>query len=764
MKVAHLISNYFPNIGGAQVCVHEVANRTVDKGHSAVVITPTPGGRNDGDFKYEILRINPLLNRILFIDYRLGKWYLEKILSRIQKRYCFDLWQVTVGYPLGAASADFFNRNGIPCVLRCAGEDIQVLPELDYGYRLKNDIDARVRADYRRFSALITASEGTKNDYLSIGVPEDNIFIIPNGVDRAEFRSEGDRGATRESLGLKEDEKLIITVGRNHPKKGYRHIPQIIRDLAERGIRFKWLLAGKGCEGIKSLADKAGVGEYVIIREVAAGYKDKGEPQIPDEELIRYYRAADIFLFPTYIELFAKVIIEAMAAGLPIVTTDAPGVNDLIKDGVSGLKCGIGCTDCMAESVSRLFSDKALADKLGENALHESRDYDWSKIADKYLELYEKITRPKAKVAHIITDLDIGGAEMMLLRTLRNFKDNRYEHMVISLHPDKNSLREEIEKEGIKVYSLGLGMMNLPATFAKLLSILKTEKPQIVHNYLFHADILGRIASRLARVPIVISSIRNENIGGRIRELLLNITDFSVDRVTAVSRNVADAHLKRGTTRKQVDVIRNGIELGYHSREDADGIRRDRGVGRDTFLILTVANLEPKKGYTFLFDALSSIKKNGHDFKMLVVGFGKEEKKLRDKIMSLGLSDEVELLGKRRDITGLLAASDLFVLPSLWEGLPNALLEAMAAELPVVATHVGGIPEVVIDGETGLLVAPRDSDGLARAIERVIGDGALRARLAKNARVYAERNFDIKDTVSHLDKLYSGLLKGHGKE
>jgi glycosyltransferase involved in cell wall biosynthesis len=371
------------------------------------------------------------------------------------------------------------------------------------------------------------------------------------------------------------------------------------------------------------------------------------------------------------------------------------------------------------------------------------------------------------KIAHIITDLDIGGAEWMLIRTLRNFKNNRYEHFVISLLP-RNSLCKEIEKEGFKVYLLNLSKKNFIASFIKLLYILKKEKPQIVHNYLFHADISGRIAARLTGVPIVISSLRNECIGGRWRERLLRMTDFCVNRVTAVSQNVADSHILKGTTKKnKMRIIYNGLEFKGdqdNNSKNTSYIRRDMNIGEDLFLLLTVANLELKKGHVFLFDALALLKEKGYRLKLLVVGYGKERKKLEGDIVSKGLADEIILAGKREDVQKLLVASDAFVLPSLWEGLPNALLEAMAAGLPVVATRVGGIPEVVTDNGTGLLVEPQNSDALAKAIERIMNEDELRRRLAQNAREYVRRNFDIKRTVAETDELYKELLGEHGKD
>lgn len=763
MKIAYLISNYFPTIGGAQGCVHSVANGIIDKGHCAVVITPTPGGKGDKNFKYEIIRISPILNKLLFINYPIGKFYLERILTKIQKRYNFDLWQVTVGYPLGAASADFFNKKKIPCVLRCSGEDIQVMPEVGYGYRLNRNIDAIVRDNYRKFSALIAAGNRTKQDYLTIGVPENKIFIISNGVDLAKFRAGIDRKGIREELGVGTDEKLIITVGRNHPKKGYRYIPIIMKRLLGRGIRFKWLLVGKGCEGIRSFAKDEGIGEYLITREIAQGFSDEGDPEMPDRKLIEYYMASDIFVFPTFIELFAKVLIEALAAGLPIVTTNARGVDDIIRNEENGLKCDTGDPGCMAESIIRIFSDQPLAKRLGENALRDAENYDWAEISDRYIRLYEKIIIKPVKIAHIITDLDIGGAEMMLLKTLRNVKDKKYEHFVISLDPKRDALRKEIEQEGFKVYALSLSARNFLFSFIKLFMILRKEKPKIAHSYLFHADIFGRIAAKLAGVPIVVSSLRNENIGGRMRELILGMTDFCVDRVTAVSRNVAELHIRKGTTKKKdVTIIYNGVEFETSEGKNRSAIRQGLGIGKDVFLLLTIANLEPKKGHIFLLEALSKLKNKGYGFKMFIVGSGKEANRLEDEIKNRDLKNEVLLMGRIRNLSDLLSAADVFILPSLWEGLPNALLEAMSAGLPVIATRVGGIPEVLTDGETGILVDPKDSGALAGAIERLLRDEKLRAVLSRNAQEYTKKYFDIKNTVVELDRFYAELLEKDG--
>ena len=311
------------------------------------------------------------------------------------KKYEFDVWHVTIGYPLGAASVDFFKRNNIPCVLRCAGEDLQRLPEFGYGYRLNKKVDRIVRENYRKFTAIISPGDGIKEDYVSLGVEESKIFAIPNGISCARFKVSVDRKKVREELGIRDDENLILTVGRNHPKKGFEEIPRIIKNLLEKNARFKWLLVGRGCEKIKKLADEKGVSDFLIIRNVKSCISDKGELDIPDNELIEYYKASDIFVFPTLIELFAKVLIEAMAAGLAIVTTDAPGARDIIRNNENGLRNKRSDVRGLSNSILKLFSDKALAERLRENALRDAEEYDWPRVTDKYIELYKGINKPK---------------------------------------------------------------------------------------------------------------------------------------------------------------------------------------------------------------------------------------------------------------------------------------------------------------------------------------------------------------------------------
>ncbi len=395
MKIAHLIAQFYPYFGGAEICVHNVCRTLSDKGHSATVICTTPPAEKRPDLNYDIIHLFPktcgLLRKMPFI----GKIYLEYELSKLQRKHKFDLWQVTMGYPLAIYAVDFFKRNKIPCILRCCGEDIQKYPEIGYGYRLDDKIDSLVRRKYPLFDGFVALTPSVKNEYLTIGIPENKIRIIPNGVNTAKFaeiKLKSDKTAVRRKYGLSEDRILILTVGRYHPKKGFDSIPEIARILSGKNISFDWAVVGKDCE---QLTVKFPDCQKLGIRTIESFAKSGGDVfSLPSAELIELYCAADIFVLPTLIETFGMVLVEAMAAGLPIVTTDAPGVRDVIDHGINGLKVPVGNPVAVADTVCSLIKDPDLSGRLSENSIRQAKEcYDWETVTGKYIVLYEEILK-----------------------------------------------------------------------------------------------------------------------------------------------------------------------------------------------------------------------------------------------------------------------------------------------------------------------------------------------------------------------------------
>jgi glycosyltransferase involved in cell wall biosynthesis len=191
-------------------------------------------------------------------------------------------------------------------------------------------------------------------------------------------------------------------------------------------------------------------------------------------------------------------------------------------------------------------------------------------------------------------------------------------------------------------------------------------------------------------------------------------------------------------------------------------MRRTFGVQAQGLLVGTVGRLHPQKGFASLLAAVARVRERLPAIRLLLVGGGALRRDLVARAEALGLAEVVIFAGSRGDVPEILAALDLFVLPSLWEGLPNAVLEAMAAGLPVVATAAGGTPEVVVDGETGLLVPPGDVTALAEAIERLLRDPGLRRKMGEAGRKRVEGHFTIEQTVAQTVALYETLLRQKG--
>lgn len=374
----------------------------------------------------------------------------------------------------------------------------------------------------------------------------------------------------------------------------------------------------------------------------------------------------------------------------------------------------------------------------------------------------ERISNPK-HVVFLITDLDYGGAEVQLIRLVIYLKSRGWNISLVSILPPKAF--EEIlrENEVSMTYLLpsvtkALGLMAM----WRLVDILKNQTPTILVSFMYHANVLGRIAGRLSGVPFIISSIRNENYGGVFRDIIMRLTSsfdtFTMTNSKIVAQKLADRKMVSGN---EVKVIPNAIDVnrfGNISQDEVKRIRTDLGISKSTFTWLTVGRLEQQKGYPTLLRACAKVATNTERLRLLIVGRGQMESELRRMVEELGIERYVNFLGLRLDVPELLSISDAFVLGSVWEGLPNAVAEASAAAKPIVCTNVGGIPELVLDGRTGFLVPPRDSEALATAMLRVMQmPKTLRTRMGERGREYITNNYASEKVLNQWERLLMAL-------
>ncbi|MFZ5825024.1 MAG: glycosyltransferase [Bacillota bacterium] len=367
----------------------------------------------------------------------------------------------------------------------------------------------------------------------------------------------------------------------------------------------------------------------------------------------------------------------------------------------------------------------------------------------------------RLRILHIITGLTVGGAQQLLLETLPELKANGHEVQLIGLYP--GPLAKEFVSRGIPVTELSLKGMVDPRTFWRLLAEIRRFSPDIVHTHLGKADNYGRTAAWLAGVKRIVTTVHNvedwkEN---RVLRFVDAFTAKLCDRIVACSGRVADHLLSLGNVNSsKVVTIQNGLDLRNWPlplQEDAGATRRELGFTEKDFVVGTLGRMEVQKGHAFLVEAAAIAREQGCNVKLLFVGDGSLRQTLVDLVAERGLSEHVVFAGVRRDTKALLAAMDLFALPSLWEGLPIALLEAMAANRCIVATPVGGVPEVIENGYSGLLVPPGDAESLAQAIMMCKKDRTLASQLSDGARRSVEESFSLDVGVTKLLNVYQEL-------
>jgi len=297
---------------------------------------------------------------------------------------------------------------------------------------------------------------------------------------------------------------------------------------------------------------------------------------------------------------------------------------------------------------------------------------------------------------------------------------------------------------------------------ARLSKLWGSAPPDIIHTHLFHAGLIGRIlAHRLGIAPVVVHQHGLEQARSFMRSFVDRVTTLRVTRYVAPCEAVAQIMTRREHIQhSRIEVIYNGIDPSQfiHSPPSVS-LPSGWSVPKEAKVVGTVGRLSPEKGHGCLLEAQSFLTRQGMELHVVLVGEGRSLADLKDKARRLGISERVHFAGARLDVPDWLANFDLFALPSQWEGVSLALLEAMASGLAVVATDSGGTPEIVLDGKTGLLIPPDNPSSLADGIQRLMKDTSLRSQMGQAGRARVTESFSIQGTVTGLNQLYQTLLK-----
>ncbi len=362
------------------------------------------------------------------------------------------------------------------------------------------------------------------------------------------------------------------------------------------------------------------------------------------------------------------------------------------------------------------------------------------------------------RVTLAITDLDVGGAERALVALALGLDRRRWRPSVVSL-AGEGALAGPLRAAGIEVVCLGVDPKRPLQSVGKLVGTLRTLRPELLQSFLFHANVAVKLAAPMAGRPWVVGGLR---VAERQRRWHLTL-DWLTARLSTGSVCVSEGVRRFSVREGRLDparlvVIPNGVDL---DRFDV-AIPVDRasiGVPPRSVLALSVGRFDPQKGLDILLDAASIVARSRPDWHLAMVGDGPLRPALLDQAArSPALAGRVHWLGRRDDVPGLLKAADLLVLPSLWEGMPNVVLEAMAAGRAVVATAVEGTEDLVVPDQTGWLVPPGQASPLAEALLQAATDADRRRQFGQDGRGRVEAEFTPRQVVAAYERLWAGVL------
>ena len=368
----------------------------------------------------------------------------------------------------------------------------------------------------------------------------------------------------------------------------------------------------------------------------------------------------------------------------------------------------------------------------------------------------------KLKVLQLLEWFDLGGGLETITGEIALGLDRNQFDVEIWCIARGGKLVEEFRKKGITVRVLDINTYFNPLNILKLALLFRQVKPDIIHTHVYFASTIGRVAARLAGVPICINHVHSMYWHySKINLLIEKFLSLCTDKIICVSQVVKDFVIRHERIAEiKTVVIKNGIT---QISGQTPGQRESFGVEKKDILIVCVASLLGNKGHEILLQALVLLRKTIPEIKCLIVGEGLMEGGLKKQATELKLDKHVRFLGVRNDVPSILKACDIFVLPSLYrEGLPVSILEAMAYGLPVVASRVGGVPEVITDHVNGLLVSPANAPELAQSLLRLILDPDLRKRLSEQAHNDFTEKFEAKVMIRQIEQLYLQCAKNHG--
>ncbi len=813
MRIVNVIQRYSPAVGGAETWCREVSRQLVGLGHEVSVLTldiieeeefwrdPQPEQRQlrlgpiDVDGGVQVRRYRRSIpNHTVY--HALYKWLLDRGLGV----YFYGPHSLEMYLKMGARirEADAVLLHTIPYphntiaqwIAHVLGKPTFVIPYFHPGHPFyERDHHYRLMKAAR---GLFVLSEHERETIAAHGVDSSRIVTTGCGVDEASFRESDPSRAqrtVRERFGIPPSQHIVLFLGRKIEQKGVGMLLDACEKLADHR-EIALLLAGPSTDWFRAWWDarpQAKPGLRVL---------DLGE--VSDAEKVELLQAADLMVLPSEHESFGIVYLEAWAAGTPVVGCDGGAVPSVLGEG--GLTVPYGDAAALSGAVERVLSSPSLSRSLVDAGRERIRTrYRWNLIGETMAHQIAARAKHRLRVLHVsnlFPPYFIGGAEIIAQRHARALASRNHEIRVFAGRLDPRAPRYAAvrERQGpIKITRVALRLEDLSAEernhdrpeIAQLFGEMLDEwRPDVVHVHNLAGlgvEIIER--SRNEGIPVVMTlhdywaicpkntMTRNDGslcarngpdcssclprIGSdlpihpqrRNAEVLEALS--RVSRFTAPSHYLAGRYRESGLRDREIEVLSYGV--------DSERLHRHRRRRRGPCRLGYNGYVGDHKGISVLLEAMTHV----YGARLTLRGPCEEPDRVRRRIADLGLAESVELAAPLSNdkIPRVLARQDVAVLPSVWpDNHPVSILEAMATGLPVVATHIGGIPEMVRDGETGFLVEPRDAVAMADRIQRLVDDPDLGESMGEAGRRVACEEYDGGRAIDALENLYRDAM------
>ncbi len=705
----------------------------------------------------------PWFSRLYFSKSRLAKfvyclWETLSFFARIRSARGYDLVFVQKG--ILSTNLRGFEKKLIRSAKRLIYDfDDDVLGRILTEFRLP---PMRALQDAAQTLKIARAADSViaGNAYLRQRVARENseVSVLPTPVDT-------DRLCPRAESGMPSDETVLGWIGMEIGLPYLRTLAPVLQELSRRyPLRLK----------IISRLTRGAAFEMPGVKTQFVNWSYDSE--------VREMQEFDIGLMPVTEDTWGPgkcglKLLQYMALGIASVASRIGANREIVTEDVDA--CLAFSPQEWIEKLSPLIESPEKRRKMGQAARAKVLEhYSLKALAPQFVRIIKNTCHSEPSVCHpersegsqseihrrfsvtyILPQMDIGGSEAHGVRLAEGLRRRGHDARILCVF-EEGRLAPWIREKKIPLEALHAKRWG-PGVMRKIRQNLEAQPADIVHTYLFGLHFFAGMAARRAKVKAVVSSRRDVELSQPAKVLWLEkCGNFFADRVVACSEAVRQWALPRENLKQEkIVTIYNGVDLAeFVPGRGREEIRREFGIPAGACIIGTVANFSAKKGYPYLIEAAAKILEARPDCFFLFVGGGPLEGAMRAKAAALTGGKNVLFASSRRDVARLLAAMDVFAFASLWEGLPNVVLEAMAMALPVVSTPAGGVPEVITDGENGRMVPFRDPQAMARVILELLDQPEKSAALGRAARKKIEEEFTLERMIDQYEKFYAGIL------